>query len=728
MNFDIEAAKQEGYSDAEIADYLAQEQQFDIAGARAEGYTDEELLQHLQGSQAQSADQAVAAAAPITSGFLMGLKDPITAGAQLLPRAGEFITSLGYQAPNAVSDWFASEAKRVDDIARAEEQGYQASRRAEGDTGFDTSRLAGNIINPANVVPGALARGGAVMKSVTTGATAGAMQPVTGGEDSFVSQKLSQTATGAVLGPAFEGTLKGLGKLASIVRSPTEAGREKTLRAYLNSAIPENERAAVISALQDAKEFVTGSRPTAAEVLSDIPSAAQLGAIQKKLASDPVVGAQFKAQQEANRQARQTLIDSIAKSDAERLAVEEARDGVFKNIGAKALDQANTARQALTEVQSVVNTKFLNLTKSQQLEKQIPTGWSAFATSGKPKVDAAAKQTYSEQMKKFQMDSLAQNGYFPLMAENIVAPINKMLKTELGDESRAILNGIREDILSRADKDGIVNSFDLYENVRKVLNQKAAVYLKQGEQAFQGGLPQAAAKTVGNIKKALDLSINRTTGGAWGKYLGNYAMYSKQLDRMAVGEALSKKLNTALDAERATVFAQAVEDAGTLIKKSTGLPRYSSVDQILKPAEMNKVKAVMADLERKVKAEGLASGLRTAEVGGEAALPNFLSRPVAATNIFLKFLTSGNNAKIIEMAAPLFQDPKALAAFIQNVPEPNLVMKLLAHVSPNTQRAMLQAIAIRSVENSTYQPNTYRVDVEVSRDQLNENARRMGAQ
>lgn len=732
MNFDIKAAKEAGYSDAEIADYLAQEQEFDIQSARSSGYSDAELLKHLTETAAAPAPEPEPKPvdAPITSGFLMGLKDPITAGAQLLPRAGEFVTSLGYQAPNMLSEWFASEAKRVDEIARSEEAGYQASRRAEGDTGFDTSRLAGNIINPANVVPGALARGGTVAKSVATGAYSGAMQPVVGGEDSFASQKATQTATGAVLGPVFEGTLKGLGKAINILRSPTQAGREKTLREYLNSAIPENERDEVIKALQDAKEFVTGSRPTAAEVLADIPSAAQLSAIQRKIAGDPVVGAQFKAQQEANRQARQAMVDSIAKSDVARSIVEEARDGVFKNIGAKSLNQANEARQALTEIQGVVNTKYANLTKSKQLEKQIPSGWGYFATGGKAPVDQAAKQVTSDQLRKFQLDALEQNGYFPLMATDIVGPINKMLKNEIGDESRDILKGIREDILSRADKDGIVNSFDLYENVRKVLNQKAAVYLNQGEKAFQGGLPEAAAKTVGNIKKALDLSINRTTGGTWGKYLGNYAKYSKQLDRMSIGKALSKKLNTALDDEKATSFAQAIEEAGTLIKKSTGLPRYSSVDQILKPDEVNKIKAVLADLERKSKSEKLASGLRTSEIGGEASLPNFLSRPVAATNIFLRFLTTGNNAKIIEMAAPLFQDPKALAAFIQNVPQPNIVMKLLAHVSPETQRAMLQAIAIRSVENSTYTSATtppYRVEGTISREELRQNAERENA-
>lgn len=46
-NFDIQGALKEGYSQAEIADYLASQSNFDAAGARSEGYSDEEIIQHL---------------------------------------------------------------------------------------------------------------------------------------------------------------------------------------------------------------------------------------------------------------------------------------------------------------------------------------------------------------------------------------------------------------------------------------------------------------------------------------------------------------------------------------------------------------------------------------------------------------------------------------------------------------------------------------------------------
>ena len=47
MAFDIEGARKEGYSDSEIASYLAQKTQFDVAGAKKEGYSDADIISYL---------------------------------------------------------------------------------------------------------------------------------------------------------------------------------------------------------------------------------------------------------------------------------------------------------------------------------------------------------------------------------------------------------------------------------------------------------------------------------------------------------------------------------------------------------------------------------------------------------------------------------------------------------------------------------------------------------
>lgn len=50
-DFDLESARKEGYSDSDIAEYLAKEKRFDLSSARKEGYSDTDILNHLTGTK-----------------------------------------------------------------------------------------------------------------------------------------------------------------------------------------------------------------------------------------------------------------------------------------------------------------------------------------------------------------------------------------------------------------------------------------------------------------------------------------------------------------------------------------------------------------------------------------------------------------------------------------------------------------------------------------------------
>jgi len=161
----------------------------------------------------------------------MGIKDPISAGAQLLPRGLEQVTSLGGLAPNPVSRFFGSEAQRVDEMVRAEEAAYQQQRAAQGETGFDVGRLGGNIVNPANIAVGLratqLARAGGLTNvgaGAAAGAATGALQPVVGEE--FAGEKASQIGLGAVGGAVGEKVAAGVGRVAK----PLVSKAEQTMR------------------------------------------------------------------------------------------------------------------------------------------------------------------------------------------------------------------------------------------------------------------------------------------------------------------------------------------------------------------------------------------------------------------------------------------------------------------------------------------------------------------
>lgn len=167
-----------------------------------------------------------------SSGFLMGLKDPISAGAQMLPRALGFAASLGGTKPNSLSELLYKEAKRVDEMVKSEEQGYQAQREKAGESGFDVARLGGNILNPASIVPAAraaqLAKTAGVNmlgQTVAAGAVGGAMQPVVQG-DNFGEQKAEQVAIGGVTAPIGEKIVKGVSRTLN----PLVSKAEQTMR------------------------------------------------------------------------------------------------------------------------------------------------------------------------------------------------------------------------------------------------------------------------------------------------------------------------------------------------------------------------------------------------------------------------------------------------------------------------------------------------------------------
>lgn len=166
---------------------------------------------------------------PPSSGFLMGIKDPISGGAQLLPRGLSYATSLGGARPNPVSRFFEEEARRVDEMVRAEEAAYQQQRAARGDMGFDFPRLGGNIVSPANLVPAASAaatftRATPVVKAAIGGAVGGAMQPVTG--EDFAGAKTEQIALGGAFGAGGEKVVGAGGRMLN----PLVTKAEQTMR------------------------------------------------------------------------------------------------------------------------------------------------------------------------------------------------------------------------------------------------------------------------------------------------------------------------------------------------------------------------------------------------------------------------------------------------------------------------------------------------------------------
>jgi len=141
--------------------------------------------------------------------LLKGMKDPIDAGAQLLPRGLAAVTSGFGMLPNGISQWLDQQASQVDQGISDSERQYQTARFKAGQEGFDGLRFTGNVASPVNIGLGRLmpitatSTAGRALQGAKVGAAAAALStPVTDVEDgqSFALLKGGQAAAGAVGG------------------------------------------------------------------------------------------------------------------------------------------------------------------------------------------------------------------------------------------------------------------------------------------------------------------------------------------------------------------------------------------------------------------------------------------------------------------------------------------------------------------------------------------------
>jgi hypothetical protein len=192
-----------------------------------DGMSEADIESALSVASGVSSQEAAPVTAP-TNGFLMGLKDPISGGAQLAPRGLAYATSLGGATPNPVSRFFDEEARKVDAMVRAEQQAYMAQRAAQGETGFDVARMAGNVLSPANLAPGVFATRLAAARGIMNpaaqaaigGAVSGLMQPAT--EEDFAAQKLEQATLGGAFGAGGQKVVAGAGRMLNPLVSKAE--------------------------------------------------------------------------------------------------------------------------------------------------------------------------------------------------------------------------------------------------------------------------------------------------------------------------------------------------------------------------------------------------------------------------------------------------------------------------------------------------------------------------
>lgn len=262
--------------------------------------------------------------------FVQGLRDPIDAGAQLLPFIAGGVASAGGIFPNKVSDYLFSEFDKVNAGVKDANQKLEQARTATGQEGVDLMRLGGNVVSPANVVmsgavgPTANAVKSTIPRLMGSGAVQGAAGGITspvesaeGGAD-FAMKKGLQVATGAVTGavagPVIGKVVEALAPRVSALLARVEPGQrapeivEQALAQALKEAgqsiddIPKQHRAELTRQVAEAlrggrvPDVAASARKLDFEALGIKPTTGQITrdptqfALERNLRASPDVG------------------------------------------------------------------------------------------------------------------------------------------------------------------------------------------------------------------------------------------------------------------------------------------------------------------------------------------------------------------------------------------------------------------------------------------------------
>ncbi len=684
---------------------------------------------------ARRIDQMVGAGSPIARFAKGAIVDPLLGINQLLAETGVFGEKVKTGAREVVKEY---------------EKATQEGRARQGSEGFDFVQLGGAVLSPINKlapVPSAPTAAGRIAEGAAVGTLFGGVQPVVD-TDNYLEEKFKQLGAGAFFGGLISGGVETAGKVGKVLKDLgkplTESGRIEVLRDYLKG-LTKDKQAEIVASLKGAEEIVAGSRPTAAQAVSDIPEATALAAYQRSLERVPQRGisAQFAGREAEQEAARLAQIRAIGGDDAALAVARADREALTRPLREEALSQANLAGDIGARLEREIASKYQSKGQALRTAGMLETEGAQqqalsrqfFPVPGFPRVSPAFSENYQRvvgnlegaqtarstaaqrqaelDFKNFQLQSLSDNGFFPLRTNEITNQIDTILsrpgEARTSDLIRRSLSEIRDELQQFTNQDGIINSADLYgirKNIGNILRKNA------GETGTFDEKLLSSYST--NLKSYIDNAIEKSIGGtkespgSWTRYLRTYEQASEKINQMEIGQALEQKLRTSLgDKERAGVFANAVQDAAKTIKTSTGQARFQKLEQVLTKDQVASVNRVLADVQRDAKAQALAakSNVETLESGAE--LPNLLNRAALITNVVLKALKKDANEDINRIAAEMMLDPRKLAAFIEGVPankSKQIVGAFMARLTPEMRDEFNRFMTIRAATEMATQP------------------------
>jgi hypothetical protein len=174
----------------------------------------------------------------------------------------------------------------------------------------------------------------------------------------------------------------------------------------------------------------------------------------------------------------------------------------------------------------------------------------------------------------------------------------------------------------------------------------------------------------GQLKEVRELLVDAVPGYRTAQEA--FGQASKPINIMQVGQYLEGKLKPAIEtpvAESAGRFSEAVKNAPTTIKRSTGQSRFQQLSEILTPDQVKIVEGIRKDLAREAEfASQAKAGAKSGKAVPAAELskaPGFFSKIVTVTNTIIDKLQGKINEKVALELATEMLDPKLAADVLE---------------------------------------------------------------
>jgi hypothetical protein len=176
------------------------------------------------------------------------------------------------------------------------------------------------------------------------------------------------------------------------------------------------------------------------------------------------------------------------------------------------------------------------------------------------------------------------------------------------------------------------------------------------------GIGATEARAIGDTQRKF-VSWIESQNAPYAAARSNFREASKPINQMVAGAELEKALTSGTGKERAGPFTNAVENATRIpeLQRKSGAQRFGSLEDVIDPAQMAKVKNVAEEFKTDAKVQELAvagtqkvNKLYKGELD-QISLPQLLSRPAMVANALIRRLEGYGSKRTTDQLSRLMQ-------------------------------------------------------------------------